>query len=83
MARVFRDASDQMRCHARVTLKDGTHAQCGRAFNWDYARNPLFGQRCCTQHAEMAARGRPVLSFYTGNRIRWPAEPPPSGGGSQ
>jgi len=57
--RGWRDAHPFFRCGATVRLKDGTTAQCGRAYNEDFRRNAQVG-RYCTQHGAMKLAGKAV-----------------------
>lgn len=55
----FIDAPPWGRCGATTTLRDGSHAQCGRWKVESYA-SCNAAQGYCTQHAEMVLSGKKV-----------------------
>jgi len=52
----FRDAHPSRRCQARIRLRDGSLAQCGRARDEGYRGNPHW-RLFCHQHQEMVFNG--------------------------
>jgi len=69
--RIFRDAPDWLRCGARITLKDGSYAQCGRYQNDGYFRNPHGPGSVCTQHGDMISAGKAVWRFFDNSLMRF------------
>jgi hypothetical protein len=70
--RIFYDAPAYARCHARITLKDKTHAQCGRSAidnTWLLAPDKTRMPKLCHQHTQMVLDGRPVTMDFTGQVI--------------
>lgn len=64
--RPWTDAPAWLRCETRVTLSDGTHAQCGRYHNESFARNRSVDRHICTQHGNMLLAGKPLVTFWNG-----------------
>lgn len=70
MKRVFIDAPAWARCGARIILKDGSTARCGRWVNDGYRRNPCCPTALCTQHGNMLFAGKTVIGDHLGEPLK-------------